>query len=94
MAARQLSLGRVIDWARNADVEEVDYVFHRMSDILKRRLTLLAQADQHNQTKMVKRAAKKNRDRKDEVQPPAAAASGPAGNILSEEFVNKAMIAS
>lgn len=37
--ASRLSLGRIIEWARNADVEEVAYVTSRLGKLLQERVT-------------------------------------------------------
>jgi hypothetical protein len=73
MATRQLSLGRVIEWANSCDIEELHYVIHRVANIAQVRAAKVELADRHNQGKTAKRATRKGRDRKDEVQPPATA---------------------
>lgn len=37
MSSRGIALGRIIDWARNADPEEARYALYRMTAILNER---------------------------------------------------------
>jgi hypothetical protein len=49
--ASRLALGRIIEWAKNADVEELKYVVHRVANIAQARLAQVEQADAHNAKK-------------------------------------------
>lgn len=54
MAARGIALGRIIDWARNADPEEVAYVHQRIGKIILEHADSIARADAHHQAKTKK----------------------------------------
>jgi hypothetical protein len=73
--ASRLALGRIIEWSRNCDMEELHYVIHRIGNIAQTRARLVENADAHGK---VKRATRKHRDRQDDVKPPAAAAAAAA----------------
>jgi predicted HAD superfamily phosphohydrolase YqeG len=53
--ASRLGLGRIIMWAREADMEELHYVIHRVGNIAQTRARLVEQADQHNQVKKARK---------------------------------------
>jgi len=78
MAARGIALGRIIDWARNGDPEEVKYALHRMGNILQERMARVEKADAAGKVKRTRRArtdAAAQAQRPAENHPGALAAS-------------------
>jgi hypothetical protein len=53
--ASRLGIGRIIMWAKEADVEELHYVIHRIGNIARSRARLVEQADGHNQVKKARK---------------------------------------
>jgi hypothetical protein len=53
--ASGIRLGRIIDWAKNADVEELKYAVHRLGNIAQARLAQVEQADAHGKVKRTRR---------------------------------------
>ena len=58
MASRGIALGRIIDWFKNADMEEAAYAIHRAGNILQKRAAQVEQADASHQVKRVRRTKK------------------------------------
>lgn len=68
--ASRISLGRIIEWYKNADLEELDFVLGRGLIIQRERLARVTAADTHAQRKTRVRKGK-HRDQLGGVQPPA-----------------------
>jgi hypothetical protein len=60
--ASRLGLGRIIEWAKNADVEEVAFVHLRIGKIVTERGSKVTQADASHQVKRTRRTKKQIAD--------------------------------
>lgn len=62
MSKRGLAIGRVIDWAKTGDIEEVHYVLHRMAQIVQERTPM-------TQNKPEPKRVYRKRDKPEDVRP-------------------------
>lgn len=58
--ASRLGIARIIEWAKSADLEELNYVFGRCADILKDRQTKVENADAHHKVRRTRKAKAAN----------------------------------
>lgn len=56
MAGRGIALGRIIDWGRNVDPEELSYVLVRLTQIAKERAAKVDLADAAGKVKRTRKA--------------------------------------
>lgn len=49
--ASRLGLGRIIQWAKDADLEELNYIAYRINAIERERMEKVNLADSHHQAK-------------------------------------------
>lgn len=84
--ASRISLGRIVEWFKNADLEECHLVMHRAGNIIQQRAHLIEQANLHHEKKAVTRTGRKHRDKPEDVRPPAPSAS--AQDNVSEKAVS------
>jgi hypothetical protein len=56
--ASRLGLGRIIEWAKNVDAEELEYVIIRLGKIRAQRMEAVLAADAHGKGVRIKRARK------------------------------------
>lgn len=54
--SKSTTMPRVIEWFKNADMEEVTYVMHRAGNIIQARKAQVENADAHGKVKRTRRA--------------------------------------